>query len=117
MNRAEGRGYKDLKKGDKLGQGVGALKEGVGWNPLTNYDAQTLVPKNSFQVFFFRSYFNKKYVEVAINDFTMHIFISKWLRTQKCRQKRKTMRQRGQSERRNCQQKSVFIHASTYFSF
>ena len=27
-NRKEGRGHKDFKKGDKLGQGVGALKKG-----------------------------------------------------------------------------------------
>ena len=39
------------------------------------------------------SYFNKKYVKVVINDFTMHLIISKWLRRQKCRQKSKTMRQ------------------------
>ena len=35
----------------------------------------------------------------------MHLIILKWLRLQKCRQKIKTMRQRGQSKRRNCQQK------------
>ena len=49
--------------------------------------------KNTFQVYFFHSYFNKKYVEVAINDFTIHLIISKWLRKQKWRQKRKTVRQ------------------------
>ena len=38
-NRKEGRGNKDFKKGNKLGQGVGALKRrrGGGWSPLTNY--------------------------------------------------------------------------------
>ena len=35
--------------------------------------------KNTFQVFFFQVYFSKKYVEVPINDFTMHLSISKWL--------------------------------------
>ena len=31
-------GNKDFKKGwGKLGQGVGVLKRGGGWNPLTNY--------------------------------------------------------------------------------
>ena len=36
------RGNKDFKKGGKLGQGVGALKEkgGGGWNPLMNYDIE-----------------------------------------------------------------------------
>ena len=45
-------------------------------------------PKNPFQDLFFQLHFNKKYVEVAINDFTMHLVVSKWLRRQKCRQKR-----------------------------
>ena len=44
---------------------------------------------------FLQFYFNKKYVEVAVNDLTMHLLISKLLGIQKCRQKRKTMRQRG----------------------
>ena len=60
-------------------------------------------PKNTFQVFFFQLYYNKKCVEVAINDLTMHVIISKWLRIQKCRQNKKTMRQRIQSKRKNCQ--------------
>ena len=47
----------------------------------------------------------KKCVEVAINDFTMHLIVSKWLIMQKRRQKRKRMRERGWSERRNCQKK------------
>ena len=68
-------------------------------------------PKNIFQ-FFFQLYFNKKYVAVAINDFTMHMIISKWLKVQKCKEKRKTMRQRGQRERRNCQQ--MCFHSFTY---
>ena len=36
---AEKRGgeTKILKRGGKLGQGVGALKREGGWNPLTNY--------------------------------------------------------------------------------
>ena len=77
--------------------------------------AKTLAPKPL--------YFNKKYVEVAINDFTMHLVISKWIRIQKCRQKRKTMRQRGRSEKRNCQRKCfystnyVIDHARICFFF
>ena len=35
--RKEGRGNKDFKKGNKLGQGVGALKRRGAWSPLTNY--------------------------------------------------------------------------------
>ena len=34
-------------------------------------------PKNPFQVFIFQFYFNKKYVEAAINDFTMHLIVLK----------------------------------------
>ena len=42
---------------------------------------------------------------IAISDFTMHVIISKWLRVQNSRQNRKTMRQWGRSEIRNCQPK------------
>ena len=59
------------------------------------------LPKITFQLFFFQLYFGKKYAEVAINDFPMHLIILKGLRIQKCKQKRKTMRQRGGSKRRN----------------
>ena len=45
--------------------------------------------------YLFQFCFNQNYVEVAINDFTRHPIILKWLRIQKCRQTRKTMRQRG----------------------
>ena len=38
---------------------------------------------------------NKKYVEVAINDFKMNLIISNWLGRQKSRQKRNTMSQKG----------------------
>ena len=77
--------------------------------------------KNTFQDFFFQLYF--KYVEVAINDFTMHLIILKWLRIQKCKQKRKKTRQRGRSKRRNCQQKCyhsfnyIINHLSIHFFF
>ena len=36
-NRKQEMGQKDVKKGDKLGEGVGALKRGD-WNNLTNYE-------------------------------------------------------------------------------
>ena len=64
--------------------------------------------KSTFQVFFFQFFFNKKLVEVAINDFKMHLFRNS-LEYKKCRQKGKTMRQRGQSERRNCQLKCFHL--------
>ena len=34
----------------------------------TGFGTQIYRPKNTFQVFFFQSYFNKKYVEAAITD-------------------------------------------------
>ena len=70
--------------------------------------APTLVAKKHFSRFLFQLYFNKKYVEVAINDFTMHLIISKLLRRQKFRQKRKIMR-RGTIERGNCLQKCFHL--------
>ena len=51
-------------------------------------------PNIIFQVLIFQLYFNKNVLKLAINNFTMHLIILKWLRRQKCRQKRKTMRQR-----------------------
>ena len=45
--------------------------------------------KNTFQVFFF-SCITTKNVVVAINNFTMHLIILKWLRIQKWRQNSKT---------------------------
>ena len=33
---------KILKREGKLGQGVGALKKGEGWNPLTNYGGREM---------------------------------------------------------------------------
>ena len=59
---------------------------------------------------FFQFYFNKKYVEVVINDFTMHLIILKWLRRQKCRQKRKTMKQKELEAKEESVYESVFIH-------
>ena len=72
----------------------------------TGLGTQNLVRKNQFSSFLLSVEFQqKKCVEVAINDFTMHLIVSKWLIMQKRRQKRKTMRERGWSERRNCQKK------------
>ena len=47
--------------------------------------------------FFFQLCFNKKYVEVAISDFTMHLIILKWLRIEKCRQQCGKIRTRNNS--------------------
>ena len=68
--------------------------------------------KNTFQAFFLQLYFSKKYIEVAINDLTVHLIIAKWLRVQEYKQKRKTVRQRGRSERRNCQRNR--FHSFSY---
>ena len=51
--------------------------------------------------FLFQLYFNKKFAEVTVNDFIMHLIILKWLRIQKCRQKRIALRQSSRSERKN----------------
>ena len=75
---------------------------------------QNLAPKKLFKFTFFQLYFNKKYVEVANNDFTMHLIISKWLRRQKCRQKKKTMRQKEVRTKEQTVDENVFIHLNTY---
>ena len=88
----------------------------------TSLGPQTLVPKKHFSNFLF-SVVLQQYVEVAINDFTMHLIILKWLKIQNYRQKRKTMRQRGWSERRYCQWKHfhsfnyIIHHASIWIFF
>ena len=54
----------------------------------TDLGAQTLAPKKAFLIFSFSSCISiKKYVEVAISDFTMHLIISKWLRIMQTEEK------------------------------
>ena len=40
-------------------------------------------PKNTFQIFFSQLQSNKNSVKAVINDFIMHLIISKWIRIQK----------------------------------
>ena len=55
----------------------------------TDLGAQTLAPKKPFLIFSFSSCIStKKYVEVAISDFTMHLIISKWLRIMQTEEKK-----------------------------
>ena len=64
---------------------------------------------STFQVFFF-SCTSIKICQTVINDFTMHLIISKLLRRQKCRQKRKNNEiKRRQREKRNCLQKCFHL--------
>ena len=69
-------------------------------------------PNIIFQVLIFQLYFNKNVLKLAINNFTMHLIILKWLRRQKCRQKRKTMRQRDVKAR-----KEIICKCSLLFWF
>ena len=65
--------------------------------------------KALFSIFLFQWYFNKKYVEVAINDFTMHLIILKRFGRRKWRQKRKTTRQEEIQAKEETVYKSVFF--------
>ena len=76
----------------------------------TNIGTQDMVPKKHFLSFLFSVAFQKKYVETAIIDFTMHLIILKWLRRQKCRQKRKILRKKEVEAKEETVNKSVFIH-------
>ena len=77
----------------------------------TSQGGQTLAPKKHFSgLFFFLLYFNTKYIEVAINDFKMHLIILKWLRRQQCRQKRKTITQKAVKAKEETVYQSVFIY-------
>ena len=62
----------------------------------------------TFQVLFFQLYFNRKYVEVAVIDFAMNLIILKWLRRRKCRQKKKTIRQKDFEAKEKIVYDSVF---------
>ena len=44
---------------------------------LGDQSASLGAQKNAFQALFFQLYFNKEYVQVVINDFTMHLIILK----------------------------------------
>ena len=83
----------------------------------TGMGAQTLTSKNISHVFclfvclFFPAVFQQKYAEVAISDFTMDLIISKRLRRQKskCKQKRKTMKQKQVKAREETVYKSFCV--------
>ena len=70
-------------------------------------------PKNTFKVFFFQLYFIKKYIDVAISDFTKYLIILQWLGRKKYRQKRKTTRKKDVKAKEAIVYKSVFIHVKT----
>ena len=58
--------------------------------------------KTLFKFSFFQLCVIKKYVDVAINDFTKYLIISKWLRRQKNADKREKQTEKNHlSERRN----------------
>ena len=61
-----------------------------------------------FKKLFYLLNFDKNYVEVVVNDFTVNLIISKWLRIQKFRQKRKTMRQNDIEVKEEIVYESVF---------
>ena len=67
-------------------------------------------PKKQFSSFFFQFCFNIKYVEVVISDFTLHLIIWKWLRRQKCGQKREKMKPKDVEAKEETVYESDFIH-------
>ena len=74
---------------------------------FTSLGTQNLAPKKHLLSFFFQLYLNKKYVDVAINSFTMHLITLKWLRRQTYRQTRKKMQPKDLIKRRNRSQKKL----------
>ena len=72
--------------------------------------AQTLAPKKAFLIFSFSSCIStKKYVEVAISDFTMHLIISKWLRIMQTEEENKEVEAIEETVN-----ESVFNYLTTY---
>ena len=84
---------------------------------------QTLTPKKTLQVFFFQLYFNKKCVEVAINDLTMHLIISKCLRNKNVDRREGEWDKKRLKQMRNCLGKCahsfnyIIDHANVNFFF
>ena len=70
------------------------------------------LPKITFQVFFIQLYFNKKYVEVAINDFTMHLIFWNDLEYRIADRKEKQWDKEVKAKEESINE-SVFIHLST----
>ena len=70
---------------------IPATYSGCLGNQYTSLGTQT---QKALFKFFSPLYFNKKYVQEEIDDFTMHLIISKWLQGQKYWQKRKTIKQK-----------------------
>ena len=79
----------------------------------TGWGTQTLAPKKHFLSFFFHLHFNKKHVEVVINDLAVHLIILKWLRRQKHTQKKKSWKQQQVQGKEETVNKIVFIHFNT----
>ena len=59
---------------------------------------------------FFQLYFIKKYIDIAINDFTKHLIILKWLRRRMHIEEKNIEKKICQSKRRNYLQVFYFIH-------
>ena len=109
------KGWIDPNSQNPSGHGQAVTDPGRLGDRYTSLGVQNLTPENTFQIFLFQLYFNKKYVEAAINDLKMHLVISKWVRRQKCRQKRKTIRKKVVEVKEKTVYESVFIHLNTYF--
>ena len=99
------------KKTNKKKCKIPATYSGCLGNQYTSLGTQT---QKALFKFFSPLYFNKKYVQEEIDDFTMHLIISKWLQGQKCQQKRKTMKQKEVQRKEETVYESVFINLTTY---
>ena len=86
-----------------VSRSVGKL---VYWFRHPNSGAKKVLSK-----FYFLSCISTK---LGINDLTMHLVISKWLRRQKCRKKRKKMRQNKVKVKEEIACKCVLNHLNKY---
>ena len=80
----------------------------------TGLGAQTLALKRYFSIFLFSLYFNKKCVEVAINDFTMHLIILKWLRRQNADRRATHRHSKMQKRKKKLSSNFFFFFFNTY---
>ena len=82
------------------------------WRPIYRLGSpNSSTPKTLFKFFF--SCTLTRICPITIKYFTMHLIISKLIRRQKCRQKRKTIRQKDVKRKEEILYESVFINLNT----
>ena len=76
----------------------------------TGLGGHSVAQEALFRCFFFQLYFNKKYVDVVIDNFTMHLIISKWFRIKKNADRREKEWEKEVKAKEETVKESFFTH-------